>query len=170
MDRVQAGDNLNATYHLQNLTETKAFTILPLIVSELFRNYLMIVLRTKHVGSWYANKRYIYICVRDNGLRHCTSDRKITCSMVSLGFFYWIFPSGRILAVASTYIVNEYQWNLRGGRGEGGKGRRPVRRLTILPLKCPDCLEILGASWALRACAGLYRDTFTFIFVYCDGM
>jgi len=33
MARVQVGDNLIATYRLQNLTETKAFIILPLIVS-----------------------------------------------------------------------------------------------------------------------------------------
>jgi hypothetical protein len=42
----------------------------------------MIVLSTKHVGSWYANNRYIYVCVRDDGLRHCTSNWKVACSIL----------------------------------------------------------------------------------------
>jgi hypothetical protein len=39
-------------------------------------------LGSKLVGNWYANKRYIYICVRDDGLRHCTSNRKVAWSIL----------------------------------------------------------------------------------------
>jgi hypothetical protein len=45
------------------------------------------------------------------------------------------------------------------GMSRGGKGGRSLG-LRTMPTSCADCLEILGA--ALRACPGMYRDSFTF--------
>jgi len=45
------------------------------------------------------------------------------------------------------------------GMSPGVKGGRSIG-LRTMPTSCTDCLEILGAG--LRACLGMYRDSFTF--------
>ena len=63
----------------------------------------------EHVGSWYANERYIYICVRGDGLRHCISYRKVAGSILD-----WLIrichrrnPSGRTTALGSNQPLTE---------------------------------------------------------------
>ena len=77
------------------------------------------------------------------------------------GFFSLIYPSGRTVARADSAS------NRNGYRGYvlGDKGGRCVRLTTLLP-SCADCLKFwdLQPAGALRACPGLYRDTFTFTY------
>jgi hypothetical protein len=82
--------------------------------------HLMIAFSTKLVGNLYVNKLYIYMCVRDDGLRHCTSNRKVACSildgliriLLTLSFRPHFGP-----AVASASNRKEYQVNLLEGKG-----------------------------------------------------
>jgi len=75
--------------------------------------------------------------------------------------FSLTYPSGRTLARAdSAYDRNGYQ-----GYMLGDKNGRCVQLTTFLP-SCADCLKFwdLQPPGALRACPGLYRDSFTFMY------
>jgi hypothetical protein len=87
-------------------------------------------------------------------LRHCTTSRKVAGSIPDgvIGIFYWYNPSGRTVALGLTQPVTEM-----------GKGGRCVGLIT-LPPSCTDCLEIWEPQppGTLRACPGMYRDSFIF--------
>ena len=80
---------------------------------------------------------------------HCATIRKVAGSTPDgiTGIFHWHNPSARNVALRSTQPLTEIStrdtsW---GGRGGWCKGDR-CARLTMLPLSCAECLEILGAS------------------------
>jgi len=75
--------------------------------------------------------------------------------------FSLTYPSSRTVArTDSASNRNEYQ-----GYMLGDKGGRCVRQTILLP-SCADCLKFwdLQPPGAQRACPGLYRDSFTFIY------
>jgi len=86
--------------------------------------------------------------------------------MVSFEFFIAIMlPASLLPRVDSVANRNEYQEYFL----EGKEGR--CVGLTTLPPSCADCLEIWEPQTpgTLRACPGLYRDSFTFTFTICFG-
>jgi hypothetical protein len=71
--------------------------------------------------------------------------------------FHWFNPSGRI----DTGVDSVFNTCVPGV-SPGGKGGRRLG-LTTSPPSCADCLDIQGASntWKLKACPGLYWNSFT---------
>jgi len=66
----------------------------------------------------------------------------------------------RMQVIISASNGNEYQEYFMGGKGGWCVG------LTTFPLSCADCLEMweLQLPRILKACPGLFRDCFTFMF------
>ena len=76
-----------------------------------------------------------------------------------IGISHRINPAGRTMVLGLAQPLSTRNVSL------GGKGGRCVG-LTTLQFSCADCLEIWepGPSGNLRACPGLYRDCFTFLY------
>jgi hypothetical protein len=100
-----------------------------------------------------------------NWLRHCAISWKVSGSipLYVIGVCHWHNPSGCTMALGSTQPLAVIF--------PGWKGSRRIGLMT-LPPSCADCLEILEPQppGALRTCLRLYRDcfTFTFIFTFTD--
>jgi hypothetical protein len=97
-------------------------------------------------------------------LRRCATSRTVPGSIPGgvIGFFSYIFPSDRTMALGSTQpLVKMSTRNIPGGKG----GR--CARLTTSPPSRAECHEIWkpkppGTLWTTP---GLLRDSFTFTFV-----
>ena len=91
-------------------------------------------------------------------LSHCTKSWKVAVSIpYGVRISHCHNPSGRTMAVKSTYTLTEMSTFL------GDKDGRCLG-LTTLPHSCADCHEIweIQPPGTLRSCPDLYRFCFTF--------
>ena len=100
-----------------------------------------------------------------NWLRHRATSRKVASSIPDgvIWIFHWHNPSGRTIALGLNQTLTEMSTRIFP-RGKGGR----CVELTILPPSRGDCLEIWEPqpTGTFRACPGLYRDCFTFFFIF----